>query len=153
LRTMKTKNFVCPACGANVQAESIMCEICGKRLSEGYQPLDLLRASYRLQGKPLVKMHERESFLEEENLFEINKNSASETAFACFVYSLVPYLGIIFIPLALIVGSYGVFVAETNPEVGGKKLSLISLSLSLFVLILQILLWWLLYLIPEIVKV
>ncbi len=150
---MKTKNFVCPACGSDVQSDGVICRICGKRLSEGYQPLDLLRASYRLQGKPLVKMHETESFLAEENLFETNKNSASETAFACFVYSLVPYLGIIFIPLALIAGSYGIFVAETNPELGGKKLSLISLSLSLFVLILQILLWWLLYLIPEIVKV
>ncbi|GIU81064.1 MAG: hypothetical protein D6687_00435 [Acidobacteria bacterium] len=147
-KVMRVKN--CPACGSDVFPESIKCETCGKRLSEGYQPLDLLKASYRLQGKPLVTTLEGKTG--EENLFETNKNPASETAFACFVYSLVPYLGIIFIPLALIAGSYGVFVAETNPELGGKKLSLISLSLSLLVLILQILLWWLLYLIPELVK-
>lgn len=82
-------------------------------------------------------------------MFEKNENSVSETAWACVVYSFVPYLGILFVPLALAVGSFGVFVSYRKPYVGGRKLSLVSIGLSLVVLAMQLLLWWLLYIIPK----
>ena len=82
-------------------------------------------------------------------MFEINKNNVSEIAWASFVYSMVPYIGILFIPFTLIIGSFGIGVSYKYPKAGGKKLALISVGLSFFVLALQILLWWLLYIIPE----
>ncbi|HSK74741.1 MAG TPA: hypothetical protein VK892_23790, partial [Pyrinomonadaceae bacterium] len=86
------------------------------------------------------------------NLFEQNKNSVSETAWACFVYSMVPYLGILFIPLTFLIGGFGFAVSFRQPHLGGRKLSLVSIGLSFVVLAIQIFLWWLLFIIPEIGK-
>jgi hypothetical protein len=137
----------CAACGAEIGREfAKYCRVCGKFLPEDYQPLDTLRASNRLHGKTVIA--EKNRMEKAENLFEINENSVSQTAWACLVYSLVPYLGIVFVPLTMIVGSFGVFTSFQKPWLGGRKLSLATISLSLVVLAVQILLWWLLYIIP-----
>lgn len=135
----------CAACGSPVARRfAKYCRICGKFLFEAYQPLDNLRASYRMQGKAIVferKMEKEQPI----SLFEINKNARSESAWACFVYSLVPYIGIIFIPMTLLLGTSALMAA---PKYGGRKLALASMTLSFVVLAIQILLWWLLYIIP-----
>ncbi len=137
----------CPACGAETERNSAKyCRICGKFLPEDYQPLDSLRAANRLHGRAIV--FEKKRMESAENLFEINENEVAQTAWACLVYSLVPYLGIIFIPLTIAVGSFGVITSIQKPWLGGRKLSVVSISLSLIVLAIQILLWWLLYIIP-----
>ena len=119
-------------------------------LIEDYQPLDTLRSSYHLQGKSfLVENAPKEEI---KDLFEINKNSVSETAWACFVYSTVPYLGILFVPFTLIIGGLGLVISTKNPALGGKKLSLASFGLSFPVLAFQVFLWWLLYIVPELAK-
>lgn len=148
-----TVKIFCSACGAKAARETAkFCLTCGKILREDYQPLDTLRASYRLQGKTF----ELESFQKEReevtDLFRLNKNSVSETAWACFVYSLVPYLGILFIPVTLVIGVFGVVASVSEPQLGGRKLSLISIGLSFPILIIQLFLWWLLYIIPELSK-
>ena len=142
---------VCSACGSEARRRNAkFCLTCGKFLPEGYQPLDSLRASYRMQGKGFaLDRRQREEII---NLFEKTENTVSETAWACVVYSFVPYLGILFVPLAFLVGSFGVLVSYRKPYVGGRKLSLVSVGLSFVVLVLQIFLWWLLYIIPEIGK-
>lgn len=142
---------VCSACGAKAQRETAkFCAVCGKLLGEDYQPLDALRASYRLQGKSfLVENAAREEIT---NLFPGNENSVSETAWACLVYSFVPYLGILFVPLAFAVGLVGVAISFQKPNLGGRKLALVSVALSFVVTAIQIFLWWLLYFIPEIGK-
>ena len=142
------KSLKCSACGAEARrAAAHFCQVCGKLLEEDYQPLDALRSSYRLQGQSfLVENAPREEIA---NLFEKNVNTVSQTAWACFVYSLVPYLGILFIPLTFIVGGYGYFVFLRQPHLGGRKLALVSIALSFIVLFVQIILWWLLYIIPE----
>ncbi len=142
------RNQSCSACGAETGREfAKFCRVCGKLLLEEYQPLDALRASYRLQGKnfQFEKSDERET----ENLFEENKNSASETASAFVVYSLVPYLGILFCPGAFVMGGIGVFISHRKPYLGGGKTSVYSIVLSVIIFFIQILLWWLLYIIPE----
>lgn len=141
-------NVICPACGAEARRESArFCLVCGKLLREDYEPLDRLRASYRMQGKPFdIQQKKKEETI---NLFEENKNSVSQTAWACLVYSLVPYLGILFVPLAFLVGGFGILVANRQPHLGGRKLAAISFILSFVVLAVQIFLWWLLYIIPE----
>src|SRR5215216_4278315 len=84
----------CPACGTNGGGdEDGVCSVCGKLLSEGYVPLDVIRSTYRMQGMVFSK-----AFSDSANLFENhrNRNYVSDTAWACIVYSIVPYLGIIF---------------------------------------------------------
>jgi len=146
------RNQICSACGAEIEREfSKFCRVCGKLLLEEYQPLDTLRASYRLQGKSFQfeKSDERQA----ENLFEENKNSASATASAFVVYSLVPYLGILFCPGAFVMGGIGAFVAYRKPFLGGGKTSIYSIALSVVIFAVQILLWWLLYIIPELGRI
>jgi len=144
-------NSVCSACGAQSQRETAQfCLICGKLLREDYQPLDRLRASYNLQGKSFDFQAVKTG--ETPNLFEENKNTASETAWACFVYSMVPYLGILFVPLTFLIGGFGFLISYRQPHLGGRKLSLVSFTLSFIVLAVQIFLWWLLYIIPELGK-
>lgn len=140
---------ICSACGAETPRDSAkFCRVCGKLLLEDYQPLDTLRASYRMQGKSF-QFHETAEITE---LFEENKNSASSTASAFVVYSLVPYLGILFCPGAFVMGSIGAVVSYRNPNVGGGRTSIYSIVLSLVIFVIQILLWWLLYIIPELGK-
>jgi len=142
---------VCVACGARVERGTAkFCRICGKLLIEDYQPLDRLRASYRLLGKsfPIEESKKEETT----NLFPKNENSVSETAWACLVYSFVPYLGILFVPLAFVVAIFGIAISFQRPASGGRKLALASAALSFVVLAIQVFLWWLLYIIPEIGK-
>jgi hypothetical protein len=144
-------NKVCSACGSEAKRiNAKFCPVCAKFLKEDYQPLDMLRSSNRLQGKSfLVENAKREEIT---NLFPKNENSISETAWACLVYSFVPYLGILFVPLAFSVGLVGIAFSFQRPNSGGRKLALVSVSLSFVVLVIQIFLWWLLYFIPEIGK-
>ena len=139
---------ICSACGTQVEREfAKFCRVCGKLLLEDYEPLDQLRASYRLQGKSFeFPIEKKEQAI---NLFEENKNPVSQTAWACLVYSFVPYIGILFVPLTFLVGGFGVIVARRQPHLGGRKLAAVSFVLSFVVLAVQIFLWWLLYIIPE----
>jgi hypothetical protein len=140
--------LICPACGTKVEREfARFCRVCGKILFEEYEPLDALRASYRMQGKTL--RFDRKPLQETTNLFEENKNSASSTAWAFLVYSLVPYLGILFCPGAILMGGVGIFVSYRKPYLGGTRTSIYTIVLSFVVFSVQIFLWWLLYIIPE----
>jgi len=146
-----TLNFplsVCAACGADARrGDAKFCLVCGKLLREDYQPLDTLRASYRMQGKTFAfKSPQAE---ETKDLFEQNKNAVSQTAWACLVYSMVPYLGILFVPLTFFIGGFGYAKALRQPQIGGRKLAIICITVSFIVLAIQIFLWWLLYVIPE----
>jgi hypothetical protein len=141
-------SLICPACGTIAKREfARFCRVCGKILFEDYEPLDTLRASYRMQGKTL--QFEPKAVQETTSLFEENKNSASTTAWAFVVYSLVPYLGILFCPGALLMGGIGVYVSYRKPYLGGGRTSVYSIILSFIIFGVQIFLWWLLYIIPE----
>ncbi|MDQ6788568.1 MAG: hypothetical protein M3033_17325 [Acidobacteriota bacterium] len=144
----------CPACGNDAQRnDAKFCSVCGKFLGEDYQPLDSLRASYRLQGKSFASQKalktEKHRKEKNENLFEENKNPASDAARAFVVYSLVPYLGILFCPFAVLTGGIGVFVSYRKPYLGGGRTSAFSVALGFIIFAVQIFLWWLLYIIPE----
>lgn len=141
--------LICVACGAEAARDSAkFCLVCGKLLKEDYQPLDRIRSSYNLQGKSFGFLSKNKKHTDD--LFEINRNPVSEMAWASCVYSFVPYLGILFIPFTLIIGTFGFAVSIAHPETGGRKMSLASIGISFVVLGVQIFLWWLLYIIPEI---
>lgn len=148
LRPAFSSSLTCAACGAEARRETAnFCLDCGKFLNEDYEPLDALRASYRLQGKSFAVENE-----EVTELFEQNKNSISQTAWACLVYSFVPYLGILFVPFTIGLGGFAYFKSVRQPNLGGRKLALMSIGMSFVVLGMQIFLWWLLYIIPELGK-
>lgn len=151
---VKTENgfrdiSVCVACGAETTRDTAkFCLVCGKLLREDYQPLDRIRSSYNLQGKSFGFLSKKKEV--PEDLFPVNRNPISETAWACCVYSFVPYLGILFIPFTFLIGSLGFAAYVRKPEIGGRQMSLASIGISFIVLAVQIFLWWLLYIIPEI---
>lgn len=142
----------CPACGTTAVASyGGGCRVCGKLLSEDYQPLDMLRASYGLQRAALVTPETAAG--KTAVLFATDeKNAAAQISWASFVYSLVPYLGILFIPFTLASAAVGYAAAARRPVIGGERLAATSFGLSFPVLALQIFLWWLLYIIPELAR-
>jgi hypothetical protein len=136
---------VCAGCGAEISDHRARsCPVCDKLLSEDYQPLDIIRSAHRLQKKNL-----NFDDLSAQDLFERNKNHISQTAWACVVYSLVPYLGVLFIPFAVATGGLGYYVSVRRPQMGGGRLAVACISLSVLVLAIQLILWWLLYIIPQ----
>lgn len=148
MRQVVTKARSCSACGAESRRTGArFCLVCGKSMREGYQPLDTIRASYGLQGKHFKF---QDNIVESENLFEENKNTVSQTAWACVVYSMVPYLGILFIPFAFVISGAGYAISFRRPQLGGRKLATVCIGLTFVVLAVQLVLWWLLYIIPEI---
>jgi hypothetical protein len=78
-----------------------------------------------------------------------NSNGASTTALAFVTYALVPYLGILFCPGALLMGGVGLYNSYRAPERGGRRASYIGISLGLLIFCAQLFLWWILYKIPE----
>ena len=73
------------------------------------------------------------------------------TARAFATYSLVPYLGILFCPGAVLLGTVGVVKSyrsnQTNSE-SGRFVCYISTIVGLVVLAVQLFLWWVLYQAP-----
>ena len=78
------------------------------------------------------------------SLFEDRRDLTKDTAWASVVYSLVPYLGILFVPAALIASLLLLFRAEADGR--GYRYIVASMVVGLF----QVFLWWLLYFIPTI---
>ena len=64
---------------------------------------------------------------------------------AFVTYSLVPYLGILFCPGAVLMGAGCLISARTGAE---RRASWVRLALALLTLMIQFFLWWLLYKIP-----
>lgn len=105
--------------------------------------MDVIRSSYRLQRRSLD--HTPSVTV----LFEEDRDLAADAAWACVVYSMVPYLGILFTPLAICLGAFRFVQTERAAGSARRRVALLSTGLGLLILAVQILLWWLLYLIPE----
>lgn len=75
------------------------------------------------------------------------------TARAFATYSLVPYLGILFCPGAVLVGTIGVFNSyssrrHSTQTRAARTVCYLSTIIGMVVLIVQLLLWWILYQVP-----
>lgn len=157
----------CPACGAMMRrVDASFCPTCGRGLheDEGYLPADALRASYHQHQQarrpaPVVaaftsvRPKPRGVRVRSNNhampLMK-NSNGASTTALAFATYALVPYLGILFCPGALLMGGIGFVRARRAPRHdSGRRAALLSITLGLVLLCVQLLLWWILYKVPE----
>ncbi|HEV8426916.1 MAG TPA: hypothetical protein VGQ41_03315 [Pyrinomonadaceae bacterium] len=72
------------------------------------------------------------------------------TARAFATYSLVPYLGIVFCPGAVVVGTVGLVRSYRSPQAGDstRGVCYASTIVGLVVLAVQLALWWVLYQAP-----
>ena len=159
---------VCDACGARARREAArFCATCGHVLGGGYFPADSLRASYRFERAPVSHCLEASRGVGRarvrpgpytrkpsaragrELMPRRTESGAATTAMAFVVYALVPYLGILFCPGALVFGGVGLVRAWRSPQAGHARASAWSLALGLLVLCAQLLLWWVLYKVPE----
>jgi hypothetical protein len=144
---------VCAVCSEKARRlNAKFCAVCGHNLREDYAPLDALKASYNLRSRTAKRDISPPKSNEMRKLFAEDHNGAASTAMAFTVYSLVPYLGILFCPGALVFGSIGLAVSFQKPQLGGRQSATYSLLLGSIILAIQILLWWLLYIVPELNK-
>lgn len=80
----------------------------------------------------------------------------ADTARAFATYSLVPYLGILFCPGAVVVGTIGVVRSYRSDQTGRANrtdntrfVCYVSTIVGVVVLVLQLLLWWIMYRVPS----
>jgi hypothetical protein len=143
----------CPACGAVARrVDARFCSTCGRSLEGNYLPADALRASYHLHRRAPSRSSSKGTRPKRHmsSLFpKPNRNGASQAALAFVTYALVPYLGILFCPGALVLGGVGLFCSFRAPQKGGRRAAYASLGLGLLILCLQILLWWVIVKMPE----
>ena len=74
------------------------------------------------------------------------------TARAFATYSLVPYLGILFCPGAVLLGTLGVVRSYRSQKISSESARgacYASMIVGLVVLAVQLLLWWILYQAPK----
>lgn len=62
---------------------------------------------------------------------------------------MVPYLGILFCPGAVVMGAVGLAKYYRDRKFGGRDTSYLSILLGSLMLLTQIALWWILYKVPE----
>jgi hypothetical protein len=136
----------CPACGNSTLNAAEVCSVCDKLLSEGFQPLDAIKSSHRMQRK---RFNFPEPTGPGQQLFDSERSLASDPAFACMVYSMVPYIGIVFTPLAIVLGLRSYLLSRRRSDSEQERQALFCIGGSILVLGIQIFLWWLLYFIPE----
>lgn len=144
----------CAACGTHARRDQArFCATCGHELEGGYFPADTLRASYHRQHQAqtlLSRQGQAQSVSSMiKNFPAQNHNGASTTALAFVTYALVPYLGILFCPGAVLMGSIGLVRFRLAPQHGGRRASYTAIILGLVILCIQIFLWWLLYKVPQ----
>jgi len=82
-------------------------------------------------------------------MFSSQPAQLSATARAFATYSLVPYLGILFCPGAVLFGGAGVVRSYfTEVKDGSRTACYLSLLAGVVILAIQVLLWWILYKVP-----
>ena len=81
-----------------------------------------------------------------------NENNSVAIARVFATYALVPYLGILFCPGALLMGGVGVVKSYRFPGTGGaatRNVGIAWMFVATIELLAQVTLWWLLYKVPE----
>lgn len=161
---VETNSLLCPACGAAVRRRSArFCATCGRGLKDNfYAPADSLLASYHLQhARPAAMWCGQEmahgsvksepakrtlmmlaSLPRLKMLFAPEGNTASAIALIMTCSALVPFVGILFCPLAVLVGGYGLFEARFVPgTTGGARLAVCCIIFGFLIAGVQVLLF------------
>ena len=139
----------CPACGALARrAEAHFCATCGRGLREQtYAPADSLLASYHQQhSRPAMLIEQELSRVQVQqklpaHMFDNEGNAAAGIALVLVFSALVPYIGILFCPLAIMAGGFGLFEARLMRRTGGARLSAYCIVFAFVIAGAQVLLW------------
>lgn len=159
---LRDQSVVCPACGAAAHRPGArFCHTCGRGFATdaAYLPTDALRASYHLQQHgsiPRMKLKSAPrlspsvaSSRIQKRQFTPSQNSIAAIALASVAYALVPFLGIIFCPGAILFGSWGAVRSRSLPGMDGRRAALFSVCAGILIFVAQLLLWWMLSRIPQ----
>jgi hypothetical protein len=140
----------CPACGAAARRTGAhFCATCGRGLREhSYSPADALLASYHQQHsrpamlfEPQADSARGQGKLERAKLFDSEGNTAAAIALVLVFSALVPYIGILFCPLAIAAGGFGLFEAWVVRHSGGARLAACCIVFGFVIAGAQVLLW------------
>jgi ribosomal protein L37E len=139
----------CPACGAAARRTSAhFCATCGRGLRErAYAPADSLFASYHQQRhRPAVLFEAATAGVPARSatrrrVFDNEGNTSANIALILICSALVPFIGILFCPLAVFAGGLGLFEAWLVPRVGGARLAASCIGFGLLVGGAQVLLF------------
>ena len=77
-----------------------------------------------------------------------DENKTVSTAKAFATYALMPFLGILFCPGALLLGSVGLINSRLRAT-AVRNSSLLLMAIATAELIAQLTLWWIMYKVPE----
>lgn len=91
--------------------------------------LESQTSSVRVEAKPHAKIFDNEG------------NAAAGIALVLVFSALVPYIGILFCPLAIMAGGCGLFEARLTPRAGGTRLAAYCIVFAFVIAGAQILLW------------
>ena len=152
----------CPACGAKARRLAArFCHTCGRSfaIDSDYLPADALRASYHLQreaARPALRVRHKsvaQEFVARRGSaklpFAPRRNSAAALALAAIVYALIPFLGIIFCPAAILCGMLGAVRARRSFAMDGWRAALFSIFAGVGIFCAQVWLWMILRHIPH----
>lgn len=98
-----------------------------------------------------VKLDEDERRMAGEQLFETAGDPVADIAWAGFVYSFVPYLGILFTPVAVIFGVIDILRAKRRGDPTRRPLR--GLAIAIVLGVVQIFLWYLLFAVPKLGRI
>ena len=113
-------------------------------------PLQECATREKLVSVLLVPTHKPGSITAETGSSRSGSKALADTAWACTVYSMVPYVGIIFVPFAIVLGVANYFSDRSKSDDRGTRRAIGLIGGSVAILAVQVFLWWLLYVIPEI---
>ncbi len=85
---------------------------------------------------------------EHAGLFEESEPFEQSTAWACVVYSLVPFVGILFTLPAVVLGIRELLSARSAANSHAVRSRILAVVMAFVVFAAQLVLWWLLYHIP-----
>jgi hypothetical protein len=85
--------------------------------------------SVRPEAQPRAKMFDNEG------------NVAAGVALVLIFSALVPFIGILFCPLAIMAGGFGLFEARVVPRTGGARLAASCIVFGFIIAGAQVLLW------------
>lgn len=75
------------------------------------------------------------------HLFDNEGNAAAGIALVLVFSALVPYIGLLFCPLAIMAGGFGLFEARVVSRAGGSRLAACCIVFGFIIAGAQILLW------------
>lgn len=76
-------------------------------------------------------------------------SNIAATARAFATYSLIPYLGILFCPGAVLLGGFGVVRSlRVDDDSDSRAVCYLSILAGIIIAAIQLLLWWILYKVP-----